>query len=175
MPKLAVSLARHNPRMRGRSICEIFGAYGWNAGLSFMRAILNFHLASGVNHYIPHAYSMCLPEVFRGNADEHRNGGGFTPPGYCMSYLAPAFYAGGFNPQYGIFCKLMRYAQRVCHLLAGGEHLADIAIYYNAEGDWVNQGAVTSLDEVCAALTRHRRQALRRPLHARGRAAGHFV
>ena len=154
MPKLAVSLARHNPRMRGRSICEIFGAYGWNAGLSFMRAILNFHLASGVNHYIPHAYSMCLPEVFRGNADEHRNGGGFTPPGYCMSYLAPAFYAGGFNPQYGIFCKLMRYAQRVCHLLAGGEHLADIAIYYNAEGDWVNQGAVTSLDEVCAALTR---------------------
>ena len=119
-----------------------------------MRAILNFHLASGVNHYIPHAYSMCLPEVFRGNADEHRNGGGFTPPGYCMSYLAPAFYAGGFNPQYGIFCKLMRYAQRVCHLLAGGEHLADIAIYYNAEGDWVNQGAVTSLDEVCAALTR---------------------
>ena len=154
MPKLAVSLARHNPRMRGRSICEIFGAYGWNAGLSFMRAILNFHLASGVNHYIPHAYSMCLPEVFRGNADEHRNGGGFTPPGYCMSYLAPAFYAGGFNPQYGIFCKLMRYAQRVCHLLAGGEHLADIAIYYDAEGDWVNQGAVTSLDEVCAALTR---------------------
>ena len=154
MPKLAVSLARHNPRMRGRSVCEIFGAYGWNAGLSFMRAILNFYLASGVNHYIPHAYSMCLPEVFRGDADEHRNGGGFTPPGYCMSYLAPAFYAGGFNPQYGIFCKLMRYAQRVCHLLAGGEHLADVAIYYNAEGDWVNQGAVTSLDEVCAALTR---------------------
>lgn len=145
---------RHNPRMRGRSICEIFGAYGWNAGLSFMRAILNFHLASGVNHYIPHAYSMCLPEVFRGNADERGNGGGFVPPGYCMSYLAPAFHAGGFNPQYGIFCKLMRYAQRVCHLLAGGEHLADVAIYYNAEGDWVNQGAVTSLDEVCAALTR---------------------
>ena len=81
MPKLAVSLARHNPRMRGRSVCEIFGAYGWNAGLSFMRAILNFYLASGVNHYIPHAYSMCLPEVFRGDADEHRNGGGFTPPG----------------------------------------------------------------------------------------------
>lgn len=72
-----------------------------------------------MNHYIPHAYSMCLPEVFRGDADEHRNGGGFTPPGYCMSYLAPAFYAGGFNPQYGIFCKLMRYAQRACHLLAG--------------------------------------------------------
>ena len=48
----------------------------------------------------------------------------------------------------------MRYAQRVCHLLAGGEHLADVAIYYNAEGDWVNQGAATSLDEVCAALTR---------------------
>ena len=154
MPKLAVSLARHNPRMRGRSVCEIFGAYGWNAGLSFMRAILNFHLASGVNHYIPHAYSMCLPEVFRGDTGKRRSGGGFTPPGYCMSYLAPTFYAGGFNPQYGIFCKLMRYAQRVCHLLADGEHLTDTALYYNAEGDWVNQGVATSLDEVCAALTR---------------------
>lgn len=154
MPKLAVSLARLNPRMHGRSVCEIFGAYGWNAGLPFMRAILNFYLASGVNHYIPHAYSMCLPEVFRRNAEERRNNGGFTPPGYCMSYLAPAFYAGGFNPQYGIFCKLMRYAQRVCHLLAGGEHLTDVAVFYNAEGDWVNQGVTTSLDEVCAALTR---------------------
>ena len=129
MPKLAVSLARHNPRMRGRSVCEIFGAYGWNAGLSFMRAILNFHLASGVNHYIPHAYSMCLPEVFRGDTGKRRSGGGFTPPGYCMSYLAPTFYAGGFNPQYGIFCKLMRYAQRVCHLLADGEHLTDVSLY----------------------------------------------
>ena len=76
------------------------------------------------------------------------------PPGYCMSYLPPNFYAGGCNPQYPAFCELMKYAQRVCHLLASGTHCGDAALYYPAEVDWMNCGFEQDLDDVTAALTR---------------------
>lgn len=152
--KLASSMAHITPSMENRSICEIFGAYGWTAGLPIMRALLNHFLTDGVNHYIPHAYSMVEPKVFKKVAERELKDDSFVPPGYCMDYLPPSFYAGGFNPQYKIFCELMKYTQRVCHLLTSGTHRADVALYYCAEVDWMNAGAQQNLDDVTAALIR---------------------
>ncbi|MDD5728633.1 MAG: glycosyl hydrolase [Victivallales bacterium] len=121
-----------------------------------MRALANGFLASGINHFIPHTYSMVLPEIYAPPSGTQQNNwpNSFVPPGYYDSrYLAPSFYAGGFNPQYKLFGKLMRYVQRVCHLLSDGVHKADIAIYYNAEPDWANC-AHRDLDDVAMVLTR---------------------
>lgn len=151
--KLASSMAHITPAMANRSVCEVFGAYGWAAGPSVMRAVLNHFLADGINHYIPHAYSMIEPHVFKKTAERGLQDTSFVPPGYCMTYLPPSFYAGGFNPQYKMFCELMKYTQRVCHLLASGTHRADVAVYYYAEVDWMNAGGQQDLDDVTATLT----------------------
>ena len=131
LAKLGASLAHITPHMQNRVVCETFGAYGWTTGLPIMRSIFNHFLANGTNHFVPHTYSMVFPDV----------------------YMAPSFYAGGFNPQYKLFGNLMRYIQRVCHLLADGVHKADLAVYYNAEPDWENCEH-RCLDDVTTVLTR---------------------
>ena len=152
--KLAASMAHFTPAMKNRSICEVFGAYGWTAGLSVMRAVINHFLADGINHYMPHAFSMVEPRAFKRNGERTPEKGSFVPPGYCLDYLAPNFYAGGFNPQYPAFCELMKYTSRVCALLSDGIHLPDAAVYYFAEVDWMNAGSEQNPDDVAAALTR---------------------
>ena len=141
LPKLGPSLAHVMPHMKNRSNCEVFGAYGWTCGLVMMRAIFNLFMANGVNNFMPHAFSMNLPGNCRTDND------GIVPPGFCLSKLPPTFYMGGMNPQYRIFGKLMRYVQRICHLLSDGTHIADAAVYYNAEADWIN-GKFRNIDDV---------------------------
>ena len=147
LPKLGPSLAHVMPHMKNRSNCEVFGAYGWTCGLVMMRAIFNLFMANGVNNFMPHAFSMNLPGNCRTDND------GIVPPGFCLSKLPPTFYMGGMNPQYRIFGKLMRYVQRICHLLSDGTHIADAAVYYNAEADWIN-GKFRNIDDVAMALAR---------------------
>lgn len=149
LAKLGASLAHITPHMRNRVVCEVFGAYGWTAGLPTMRSILNHFLANGTNYFIPHAYSMNLPA----DCISVDSGESNAPPGYCLTRMPPTFYMGGSNPQYKLFGKLMLYVQRICHILSDGVHKADLAVYYNAEPDWANC-AHRSLDDVTMALTR---------------------
>lgn len=57
MTKLATSLGHLDPRKRGRTFCEIFGAYGWAEGLKLMKWLTDHMLVRGVNHFVPHAFS----------------------------------------------------------------------------------------------------------------------
>jgi hypothetical protein len=68
--------------------------------------------------------------------------------------LPPSFYNGGFNPQFAGFGEMVRYAQRVSHLTMYGTHQADVAVYYNAESDWMNCGHYQLIDDTAMILTR---------------------
>lgn len=149
LAKLGASLAHITPHMQNRAVCEMFGAYGWTAGLSVMRTMFNHFLANGINHFIPHAYSMNISD----NTVFSDSKASFAPPGYCHTRMPPTFYMGGLNPQYKMFGKLMLYVQRICHLLSDGVHMADVAVYYNAESDWENCKH-RCLDDVTSVLTR---------------------
>ncbi|NLG28737.1 MAG: glycosyl transferase family 2 [Chloroflexi bacterium] len=131
LPKLGASLAHSEPRMRGRAMCEIYGAFGWAAGLPVMKHMTDHMLVSGINHFVPHAFT----------------------PRYPDPDCPPHFYARGRNPQFALFGRLMDYTTRCAHLLSGGVHQADVAVWYNAESDWCGR-AYTTLDDVCAALLR---------------------
>ena len=131
LPKLAASHAHLQPLKKGRAMCEIFGAYGWCEGLPYMKQLADLMLASGINHFVPHAFS---PK--RNDRD-----------------CPPHFYNGGANPQYPLFKKLMNYMSRTAHILSGGTHVADVAVFYNAEGDWTG-GKNRLFQSVCAKLTR---------------------
>jgi hypothetical protein len=115
LAKLGASHAHIDPKKHGRAMCEIFGAYGWTAGLRLMKWLADHMLVRGINQFVPHAFS----------AKE------FPDPD-----CPPHFYARGKNPQYRHFRLLMEYTNRVSHLLSGGRHVAEAAVLYHAEAEW---------------------------------------
>ncbi|MBQ2809650.1 MAG: hypothetical protein IJF11_02025 [Clostridia bacterium] len=130
LPKLASSHSHIQPLKKGRAMCEIFGAFGWAEGLPFMKGLADIMLASGINHFVPHAFSPT-----REDKD-----------------CPPHFYNGGNNIQYPYFKNLMDYMGRCSHILNGGTHKADVAVFYNAEGEW-SGGKNQLFFEICKILT----------------------
>jgi hypothetical protein len=116
--KLGSSHGHIDPKKRGRSMCEIYGAYGWGESISMMKWLSDHFLVRGINHYVPHAFS---PKAF--------------PDPDCP----PHFYAHGKNPQYKHFGYLMRYLNRMCHLFNDGIHIAPAALLYHGEAEWTGE------------------------------------
>lgn len=119
LAKLGASHCHINPTMENRAMCEIFGAFGYAEGLPFMKKLADHMLCNGINRYVPHAFTPTYP-----NPD-----------------CPPHFYSAGKNPQFELFGELMRYMQRVIHLLEGGVHRASALLYYNAECEWTGRPA----------------------------------
>ncbi len=123
LAQMGVSQAALEARKKGRTMCEIFGAFGWAEGTKFMKWLTDFMLVRGVNYFVPHAFS---PRAF--------------PDPDCP----PHFYAHGKNPQFRPFQQLMRYMNRAAHLLSGGHCAADTAILYHAEAEWTTRPCMLS-------------------------------
>lgn len=115
LAKLAVSLSHIDPKKQGRTMCELYGAYGWAEGLKLMKWLTDHMLVRGVNYFVPHAFSQ---KAF--------------PDPDCP----PHMYANGKNPQYRYYKYLNHYINRVSHLLSGGRHVASAAVLYHAEAEW---------------------------------------
>lgn len=113
--KLGPSLAAIDEKKQGRTMCEIFGNYGWAEGLRLERYLADHFMVNGVNQFVPHAFSA---KAF--------------PDPDCP----PHFYAHGHNPQYRHFKSLMGYMNRVCELISGGRHIAPVAMLYHGEAEW---------------------------------------
>ncbi len=131
LPKLCSSHAHLDPKKKGRAMCEIFGAFGWAEGLTFMKHLTDVMLVSGINHYVPHAFSC------KENDPD----------------CPPHFWNNGKNQQYPLFKELMAYMGRCSHVLNEGTHKASVAVFYNAEGYWTS-GKNELYQEVCVKLTK---------------------
>lgn len=119
LAKLGASLGHMDEKKKGRTMCEIFGAYGWVEGLKMMKWLTDHMLVRGINHFVPHAFTMK----------------DFPDPD-----CPPHFYAkGDMNPEYPYFKYLMNYMNRVSHLINGGLHVPNVAILYDAESDWAGE------------------------------------
>ena len=130
--KLGASGGHLDPKKQGRTMCELFGAYGWGFGVRDMKHLLDHLLCCGVNRLVPHAFSMA------------------EYPDYDCP---PHFYARGHNPQFPFFAELMRYADRMCGMLSGGQHAASAAVLYDAELDWC--GEHLPMQKITRVLTEH--------------------
>lgn len=124
LAKMGASLGHLDPKKKGRTMCEVYCAYGWSEGLKLMKWLTDHMLVRGVNWFVPHAFT----------------GGDFPDPD-----CPPHFYAWGNNPQYPWFSCLCRYMNRMSHLLNGGRHSAGIALLYTAEMEWL--GAYQPFEE----------------------------
>ncbi|MHB1485822.1 MAG: glycosylhydrolase-like jelly roll fold domain-containing protein [Saccharofermentanales bacterium] len=112
--KMASSAGHIDPKKDGVTVCEVFGAYGWQEGLKLMKWLTDHICVRGVNFLIPHAFSPKFPD--------------YDCP--------PHFYARGHNPQWRYFGIWSAYANRVCDILTGGTHIAPVAVLYHAEAEW---------------------------------------
>ena len=121
LAKLAQSAAALEPRKKGRAMCEIFGAYGWEEGVRLEKYLADHFLVRGINYFVPHAFS----------------GAPFPDPD-----CPPHFYAHGHNPQYRHFGKLMRYMNRTADLTSSGKHLVPAAVLYHGEAEWCDPEAM---------------------------------
>ncbi|MBY9078348.1 glycosyl transferase family 2 [Paenibacillus sp. HN-1] len=115
LAKMASSLAHLDAKKQGRTMAEVFGAYGWVEGLKLMKWMTDHMLVRGVNYFVPHAFS---PKEF--------------PDPDCPPHL----YARGQNPQFRYYKYLNHYTNRMSHLLSGGVHIASAAVLYHAEAEW---------------------------------------
>ena len=121
--KLGASAAAIEPLKKGRTMCEIFGNYGWEEGIALEKYLADHFMVRGVNRFVPHAFSA---------AD-------FPDPD-----CPPHFYAHGNNPQYRHFGRLMGYMNRICELISDGCHVAPAAILYHGEADWTGGNCMFS-------------------------------
>ncbi|MCQ2432748.1 MAG: hypothetical protein MJ175_09120 [Clostridia bacterium] len=134
LPKLGSSHAHIQKLKKGRAMCEIYGAYGWAEGLKMMKWLTDLMLVRGINRFVPHAFTPKFPD--------------YDCP--------PHMYAGGNNPQYADFRRLMEYMNRICHINDGGVHKADAALLYHAEAYWANgRGGYESINDAGKYLTQH--------------------
>ena len=113
--KLGTSLAHIDPKKKGRTMAEVFGAYGWCEGVSMMKWITDHFLVRGVNHFVPHAFSMAR---------------------YPDSDCPPHFYAHKRNPLFPYFGYLMNYMNHMCSIFSGGITLTDVAVLYHGDSEW---------------------------------------
>ncbi len=118
LAKLGSSLAHVDSRKQGNSMCEIFGAFGWQEGIGLMKWLTDHMISRGINHFTPHAFSL-------------------KP--YPDPDCPPHFYAHGNQPQYRHFDCLMNYMNRLSHLFAGGTYPARIAVLYHADAEWAGE------------------------------------
>lgn len=118
LAKLGASLGHITSHMKGRSLVELFGAYGWSTGVTMMKWLTDHMLVRGINHFVPHAFS---PAEF--------------PDPDCP----PHFYARGNNPQFAHCGMVFRYMDRMSRLLSDGKSTAHAAVLYQAEGDWLGK------------------------------------
>lgn len=114
LAKLGSSLAHLDKRKKGRALCEIFGSFGWAEGVWLMKWLTDHMLVRGINTFVPHAFSPLFPD----------------------RDCPPHFYARGNNPQYPYFRELMKYMNRMCHLLNGGRMVTEAAVLYHGEAEW---------------------------------------
>ncbi|MDK8640909.1 glycosylhydrolase-like jelly roll fold domain-containing protein [Niallia taxi] len=115
LAKLGASLGHLDKNKKGRTMCELYGAYGWSEGLNLMKWMTDHMLVRGVNHFVPHSFDMAP-----------------FPDADCP----PHFYAHGMNPQHRYLPLLMNYTNRVSELLSDGVHVATSLILYHAEAEW---------------------------------------
>ena len=129
LPQMTVSCAHLDPKKKGRSLCELFGAYGWQEDAEEMRYIANLLMSRGVNYFTTHAFTLKpFPDPD-------------SPPHF-----------GAFNPLMPALTRLHGHMARVGSLIDGGRMLARVGALYYAEAEWSQGKSCMKTQAIVKAL-----------------------
>ena len=132
LPQMTLSAALLDPKKKGRALCEIFGAYGWQEDVGEMRYLSNFLLSRGINMFTPHAFSLKpFPDPD-------------SPPHF-----------GPENPLMPMIARLFGQMEETACLIDGGKPVLDVAVLYYAELEWLNGSGCMKTQEIVRRLEQH--------------------
>ena len=132
LPQMTLSAALIDPKKKGRALCEIFGAYGWQEDVGEMRYLANFLLSRGINYFTPHAFSLKpFPDPD-------------SPPHF-----------GRENPLMPMISRLFGEMEETAGLLDGGTPVMETAVLYYAEMEWLNGSGCMKSQEIVRVLEEH--------------------
>lgn len=129
LPQMTLSAAALDPNKRGRALCEIFGAYGWQEDVGEMRYLAHLLLSRGINYFTPHAFSL------KPAPDPD------SPPHF-----------GDIHPLAFFIARLFGQMERTAALIDGGSHAAPVGVLYYAEGEWGSGSGVMKTQRIVRAL-----------------------
>jgi hypothetical protein len=110
LAKLGSSAAHIDPEKKGRSICEMFAAFGYSLGLKSQKWLFDHMLVRGINSFIPTWHT-----IYNGRGKGNRYDG---------------------DPQFRYNHILSQYVNRLCSIFNNGVHIAPAAVLYHAEAEW---------------------------------------
>ena len=129
LPQMTASAAALDPEKKGRALCEVFGAYGWQEDVGEMRYLANLLLSRGVNYFTPHAFTLKpAPDP--------------DSPPHFDAYAPLKPYA----------ARLFAAMERTAALIDGGRHLASVGVLYYAEAEWASGSGVMKTQRIVRAL-----------------------
>ena len=129
LPQMTVSAAALDPDKKGRALCELFGAYGWQENLNEMRYLAHLLLSRGINYFTPHAFSLkTAPDPD-------------SPPHF-----------GAYPPYEPFVTNLFQSMERTASLIDGGRHIARTAVLYYAEAEWACGSGVMKTQQIVRTL-----------------------
>ena len=112
LAKLGSSAAHIDPLKHGRSICEMFAAFGYSMGLKRQKWLFDHMMVRGISSFIPTWHTI--------------NDKGF-----------PNRYDG--DPQFRYNHIIAGYVNRVCKMMEDSQHIAPAAVLYHAEAEWMGE------------------------------------
>lgn len=110
LAKLGSSAAHIDPKKKGRSISEMFAAYGYSLGLKDQKWLFDHFLVRGINNFIP-----TWKTFYNGIGKGTRYDG---------------------DPQFRYYHLISGYVNRLCNIFSDGVHIAPVAILYHADAEW---------------------------------------
>jgi hypothetical protein len=132
MAKLGSSVTHMYAMADDITMCEMFGAYGQDITYPQMKWLTDQMQVRGVNFMIPHS---------------------FNPKSPYDTDCPPYFFNGGYEPRYPLYRVYADYTSRLSLLLAGGRHVAPVAILFLGHSKHVGKAVppeeiTTALDDV---------------------------
>ncbi len=129
LPQMTASAAALDPKKRGRALCEVFGAYGWQEDVGEMRYLAHLLLSRGINRFTPHAFSL------KPAPDPD------SPPHFGRDMPLEPFVA-----------RLFGEMEEVARMIDSGRHVARAAVLYYAEAEWASGSSVMKSQRIVRVL-----------------------
>lgn len=119
--KLNSSAAHTYKDFNGKALCEATIGYGWAEGTQLAKWIFDFFLVRGTNFFVP---------------------GAICPKPFDNMHAPHWGENSGKDPQSYGYAKLIDYSKKVITCLANSKHIANVAILYNAQGEWMSDNSM---------------------------------
>lgn len=118
--KFNSSAAHTYSQFNGKAFCEATIGYGWAEGTQLAKWLFDFFLVRGTNFFVPGAIRpIALDNIHSPHWGDNE----------------------GKDPQGKGYAKLLDYSKKVITCLDKSQHVANVAILYNAQGEWMSDEA----------------------------------